>query len=591
MTIRSPRLDKILVSNEHRLLQLCFADSERAYRVGLCLLVLVVAVALTLLLATGSSHQIANSWDSAAHLDGAWRVYCGQRPHVDFFSPIGVMPHLMLALAMWVGGPSANALAYSPAMLCPVLTLCAWWLARPRLPALHATLLAMLIGFLPIATFSLGYHTTFRQPSYAMQYNRIDWALLCLLILFTLLPPRYKVPRSRTVLEGLLAGALLGVVMFSKINYFAMACLVTAIGLLVTRHCRKAFYGMAFGLASVILLLLVYLRFDAPAVIRNLQMLSGVQNFADLLRSFRRVSMYNLPPVLLVLALLTLELRIIVSQDKPEARKQWRLVVLGVLTCVVVGLLVCMANAQFTTIPTFAVALVIVAEGVRRALGNDRRKTHNGPAVVDSDAGTRVVVVNVFAAYLCLAIILPDLASVTNSFIWQRTASPKSLETVRVQSDVMKSICFPPTWQQMAFSQEEVPAFLNYPQLGDFTAFEYAQWINNGLELLRPHVDQESVIFAMSTVNPFPFALQLPSPRFGVPFWGPGRAVDHEHHPAPATIFAEVTHVIIPKRPIHIWHRKFLDEIYGPHVQTHFRRLAESSAWTLYVRADHGASP
>jgi hypothetical protein len=590
MILRSLRIETIAASGENLIIRSCFADSVRAYRVGLCLLVSAVAVALAMVIATGGSHQIANSWDSAAHLDGAWRVYCGQRPHVDFSSPIGVVPHLLLAAGMWVVGPSANVLAYCPAVLCPILALCAWGLARPRLPALHATLLAILIAFLPIATFSLGYHTTFRQPSYAMQYNRMDWALLSLLILVTLFPPRQNVRRSRSLFEGLLAGAVLGLLAFNKINYFAMACFVSTLGLLINRHCRSAFYGMAFGLASVVLLFLTYLRFDVLAVIGDLQMLSGVQTFVDLLKEMALTLLHNLSAVLLVFALLVVALPVIANQDKTRPRQQWRIVVLGVLTCVVVGLAVCMANAQNTTIPTLAVASVLIAEGVRRSLGNDGGDSLTGPTLVDSGAGPRVLVVNAFAAYLCLAIILPDAASVTNSFFCKQAEPPEVAETARVRSEAMESICFPPTWHHSTVNEEEVLALLSYPQLGDFTAFEYARWVDNGLKLLRPHTDRQSVVFAMSTVNPFPFALQLPSPRFGVCFWQPQRLIDHEHHPTTEAIFAEVTHVMVPKRPIHIWHRSFLDEVYGPHIQTHFRQLAESSAWTLYIRDDRGCS-
>src|SRR3979490_2786084 len=44
------------------------------------------------------------TWDLMFNLDGAWRIYTGQAPHVDFHDPIGTLPFAVTALGFYLVG-------------------------------------------------------------------------------------------------------------------------------------------------------------------------------------------------------------------------------------------------------------------------------------------------------------------------------------------------------------------------------------------------------------------------------------------------------------------------------------------------------
>lgn len=176
------------VSWEQNLLAVLLAQGPRAARLAACLVAVLVIVVFVMLIWCGATHQTAYAWDSAFLLDGAWRLLNGQRPHFDFYSPLGSVPLAVTALAMRATGPSANALAYGYAMLLLPVTLAAWWLSRVRLPAVSAVLFILLVSFSLVATHAPG--GSFYDTTYAAQYNRLAWALLCLAALECLLSPR-----------------------------------------------------------------------------------------------------------------------------------------------------------------------------------------------------------------------------------------------------------------------------------------------------------------------------------------------------------------------------------------------------------------
>ena len=137
----------------------------------------------------------------------------GQRPHVDFYSPLGAVPLLMTALGMAVAGPCGSALTYGYAIVLPLMTLAAWWIARRRLPALVALIFALLVGLTLVATHYPGH--PFHDTTYAAQYNRLGGALLCLLMLQVLIRPQASTSRNVAVVEGALAGAVLALLLFT----------------------------------------------------------------------------------------------------------------------------------------------------------------------------------------------------------------------------------------------------------------------------------------------------------------------------------------------------------------------------------------
>jgi len=115
-------------------------------------------------------------------------------------------------------------------------------------------------------------------------------------------------------------------------------------------------------------------------------------------------------------------------------------------------------------------------------------------------------------------------------------------------------------------------------------AYPYVLWFNDGAALLRAHVSSRSRVLVMDLSNPFSFALGLTPPRGDALFWHYQRDFDSVHFPAPSRVFREVTHVMVPKAPVHRLATAALQRIYAPVLARDFRLAAENELWTLYER-------
>jgi len=66
-------------------------------------------------------------------LANAWRTVCGQRPHLDFYSPWGPVMYLVVGLGMALSNASPNAIGYGSAIFGLLTGLWGYGLGRDRL--------------------------------------------------------------------------------------------------------------------------------------------------------------------------------------------------------------------------------------------------------------------------------------------------------------------------------------------------------------------------------------------------------------------------------------------------------------------------
>jgi hypothetical protein len=94
----------------------------------------------------------------------------------------------------------------------------------------------------------------------------------------------------------------------------------------------------------------------------------------------------------------------------------------------------------------------------------------------------------------------------------------------------------------------------------------------------------------MDWVNPFSFALEIPSPRGDALYWHAGRVFDEQHFPAPERVFEEVTLVMVPERALQPASKSTLEQVYRRELELHFQRIDQSRLWVLYGRRDAAAN-
>jgi hypothetical protein len=124
------------------------------------------------------------------------------------------------------------------------------------------------------------------------------------------------------------------------------------------------------------------------------------------------------------------------------------------------------------------------------------------------------------------------------------------------------------------------------PALAGFGTFErsYVDLVNDGIALLNQHRRPGDTVMSLDFSNPFSYALGVP-PAFG------GATTLHyrgnfsdAHHPDPEFLFGHASLVMMPVAPTEEGLRLSIPRIYGTHLSSKFRLLAETRGWRLYRR-------
>jgi hypothetical protein len=571
---------------EENLYRLFVADSPRAYRIALACLLPLVLAAMVLLLVTGAVHQRLYPCDHAILLDAGWRLFNGQRPHVDFFFTTGggVAYYLLPLLGLLVGGPTASALAYGPALLLPILALWAWWLARRRLPAMAALGFAAMVGGLVAGVFPLGCQG-WCGFSYAMQYNRFGWSLLCVLALTMLVGPRQAQGRRTEGLEGVSSGLLLGLLVLFKIAYGGAGVIIVVLGAWLHRRRGWFWLGIAAAFLAIAAAYAFYMRGNVLAYWRDTRTVFSVVHSENIPFRIARVAWASLMELWPLGAIVLLGLRpVFAAGQSPAAAACWLKAVAAAAVCAGLGIVATAGNYQGRDVPLFAVACVVVMVVFQRLHGAATSASASGPNAPAEAARLRLTLGWLAAGLAAASFVLPDFGSIANSAALKFWRGPRMGTDWQVDSPAMKGLFFPKQDDDPDEWADAVAQFRLRVQKHMATPLPrgYALWINDGLRLLHGRTDQRSRVFALAICNPFPFALQLPPPT-AVPVSLAWRVnMDETHYPAAERLFSDVTHLMVSKP--HAVKEEPLWRIYGAYIDAHFVLAGESDLWRLYTR-------
>src|SRR5436309_1812916 len=108
-----------------------------AVRAGVFIAVVLLCLARAY---TGLSGIQVYTHDAFGALDGAWRLLNGQKPHADFYTPLGPLIYLLTAVGLRLSHGGAEGFGYSQALTGFVLGLWTYCLSRRRLGHLPAIL-------------------------------------------------------------------------------------------------------------------------------------------------------------------------------------------------------------------------------------------------------------------------------------------------------------------------------------------------------------------------------------------------------------------------------------------------------------------
>ena len=191
--------------------------------------------------------------DLLAILEGAWQLYTGQIAHVDFHTAVGTLPFAITALAFIVVGVKPLAFVVGECLSAAVFMVISIVVVKDRLPALPAFLfiaMCVVIPLVPGGIIVWDYPSVF---TFAMGYNRFGWTALSILYLLLFIEPRES--RDHRWID-LGAGSILMLALFYlKITYLFVAICATCLALLTSRHIRQnwpLWCGMLLGVLVLV---------------------------------------------------------------------------------------------------------------------------------------------------------------------------------------------------------------------------------------------------------------------------------------------------------------------------------------------------
>lgn len=549
-------------------------DSRRSYRLYFFALVVIITLITTLLLVMGTCPQRSFWGDPFFQLDGAWRIWNGQVPHLDFSTPVGIVPLLVVALGMLATGVNSAALGSGPAILFPVVALAGWRLARPRLGAFWTFSFSLLVGLTVVGLFPLGEKVVvidFKGASYAMQYNRMGWAFLLLLFLQLLIPARVASSRGRAIFEGAVCGLLTGLLLYSKIILFSVALVVILFGNLLERQKRDWWAAMLLIFALVTAAFSIYLNFDYTGIIRDHLNVSAI-NQKTFFHSLINKSFGSLTQMALILGSF-----IFLGAGATRLEEPKRIAVFILLILIPgLGVVVCSGNMQWMEIPLFVLPPLLLLEIFQRDFPD--RTTWS--ATLDA----RFLVGSLIALTMMSSFILPDAKSILAGSYYKLSGFARH-NSLPLNSPVLADMYNLSTGQPDDEIKAALSENVDINSLERFGPHWYVMEVNTGLDLLRRHIRPDSRIFSLTYNNPFPFATQTTPPK-GVPLvMHYGRMLSDEIHTDPEDIFADTTLVLVLKKEIAPTpSNNFYYRTYLPELERTFTKIDESNIWMLYER-------
>jgi hypothetical protein len=500
-------------------------------------------------------------------LDGGWRILNGQIPHRDFSNPIGPLTYCLIAFGMILAPPSTASIAYGSALLVFLLTPIAWYLARARLPAALAFLFCMFLAVLLTAPRPLGYPIL--ETTYAMLYNRQGYVLLSMLLIGLYIPRRDTLSFGGFT-EGLSCGLILALLFYCKVTYFMAAAFAVVLAFVLFRRFWFWISGLVLGIIFVCLAFLVFLHISPITYISDVVTVVPAQSAVIRLRLGLTGVINNLPLFFLTFFFLTWATTTVVSGDRYSGFakiKTWIIITF----ILVIGCVIGMGNAaQGGGIqdPLFFSALLIFLEHYRRCWTVPPRFTKSVPNMFCA------IALAVCLPFFCGEILVRDVTSLSYSFAWNLWKRPSFPASRHIRSATLGDFLVPAR-------TDHVTAY--------WLARDHPDNINDGIDLLRPHVNPSSRVACIAFANPFSFALEVLPPKGGPLWWDLNFSFDRNTFPPPEQFLSDATLVMIPRltdrsRGCCFETVDVMMELYGDYLEARFYEADRSAKWRLLAR-------
>lgn len=210
---------------------------------GILVIVLVTLGGVSLL--KGGLFIGKHEGDTLHMMEIVFRLAEGQRPHLDFMTPIGGLAFAPIALFVQAGVGIGNAFIFAQILVAVAFLPAVWWVSVGRLTPLLAASFGTVIMVLILA---LVHGEAHRAVSVSMHYNRWAWSAAFVAILAAIIPPVH--PKS-ALADGVIIGLMMTVMAMIKVTYFVSFAVPIALALVMTGQRRAFVFAVVTGLMAV----------------------------------------------------------------------------------------------------------------------------------------------------------------------------------------------------------------------------------------------------------------------------------------------------------------------------------------------------
>jgi hypothetical protein len=504
--------------------------------------------------------------DIFVSLDGGWRVLHGQRPGVDFFGQMGAAYYLLHAAGLWLAGNNARGLGYGSTIATAAISFWAFFVLRPRMKPAPFFIACLFLALLAAAPFPLGYNPG--QTTFSMRHNRYGFALTALVLLESFLP-RDSGSRKLEFGGGFSTGLACALLLFLKISYGLVALTFAAISLPLRSSARNGLAGMASGFAVFTVPMMIYLRFDLPALAREYQQLAAVQSgslnsYIVAIRLY--IDRYEIAPVVLLAALVSLLPSI-------PARRKFTLAAV-VAMAVLAGNLLLLTNTTPFGLPLLAATALLLLNEVTAAI--PAAPAQNGSVQKGSvQNGSAPAHLAPLLAMGLLIVGIPMCVDATGVALAIEDKALSQTPGYRFQEPALASVefmdCVWPSSGPFCYPNDNGQNFVRYTE--------------EGIALVQANSRPGESVRGLGMSNPFSFALQRAPSRGGAVNLS-STNIRATAMPPKQMLLGDVGLILQPK--FEATERNTMQAIldaYPELLGSEYLRVAESANWILYRRA------
>ena len=471
--------------------------------------------------------------DAFMFFDGAWRMINGQRPHIDFYSNLGVLTYVPTVLGLWISRGSAWGFGYGQAAVGLAIGLWIYLLGRRRFSDAPLVLMCIALTSFTVAPSAPGWLILKIGP--ATTYNRLGYVLITLLLIESLLKRRDASLRS-AFQGGVSSGCVIGVLLFLKITYFVVGILLLFATIPCSKQRKVRWVGLASGFLLIIVPILSYMGFSVSPILQDLKTVAGAKRvhlesymLDGILEQAGLVMVFSLAAVLLLL--------------RHERRDRAKVLLIAGSLVSLSGLLLILGNTEEAGFPLGGLWATIVLNEITASI----------PMRTTKQDFFRVSVL-LFGLTLSSGTLLSGALSIV--------------------AGIAGRIHYP---------QRLLP--MDSPVLSGFLIAGNERWytdfVNDGFRLVRQLREPQDTIMCLDFANPFSYSLGIKPAPGGTTVLNYQTTFSDFYRPSAASLFGSAKLVIVPK-VFSDGSLYSINRLYGSYLDSHFYLIGESVSWRLY---------